>query len=186
MINALRINCPLNCGWTGSLGDLQGHKDNHCPLHPMECKHCYKSFTRFQLTVHETIGCPKQKIACSKCEMPMIRENMNGHNAACPQKWLIDKGTMINEHREIVSNALQYCYQQTTLTKIDIRDRLKTQGMKAMVIKGNLDAAWEHSKTTFCCSISIFPEFVHAISLLLIDRYCTIMMLYIPYFVDFH
>ena len=41
----------------------------------------------------------------------------------CPQKWLYQKGSMINEHRDIVSKALQHCQHQGKLNTTDITNR---------------------------------------------------------------
>ena len=134
LINALEVKCELECGWNGTLGDLQGHTMNRCPFLQMKCEKCDKYMKRAQLNTHQ---CPKEKLECSKCEMEVMRENIDAHIIVCSQKWLQKKGNMTNsEHREIIAKALKYCHQQGKLNKHDIREKLDEQGMKAMVIVG--------------------------------------------------
>ena len=107
---------------------------NGRPLYPMKCKDCNTSMTRFKFNVHD---CSKDKLKCDKCEMQIMRKNMSHHITVCNQKWLDQKGIMINEHREIVAKALKYCQQQQKFKASDIRQRLMDQGMYSMVIPGD-------------------------------------------------
>ena len=139
LINALKVKCELECGWNGSLSDLQQHSINHCPLYQMKCNHCKNMMTRTQLDSHQ---CPEEKIKCDKCEIKVLRKNMNNHKTVCSQKWLYNKGNMKKKHREIISKVLQDRHDDIE----DIRNRLRDKGMQSIVI--------HRGRFTYCLRIN--------------------------------
>ena len=77
LINALKVKCRLNhqnkdksceikCEWIGSLGDLQNHIENNCPLLDVTCSDCDESMKRYELHKHDK-KCPEKDILCELC-----------------------------------------------------------------------------------------------------------------------
>ena len=66
-----------------------------------------------------------------------MKKYVNDHITVCSQKWLHQKGSMSKKDRDVISKALKYCHGRSRLDTKRVRDKLKDEGMNAIVIKGH-------------------------------------------------
>ena len=107
----------------------------------MKCKHCEKYMTRSVLIAHT--NCPQEKIECINCQLKILKNNISHHlNNTCSQKWLLKKGTMSKEEREIIAQALKFVSAEHKSNNDNlgflssIRNKLNEKGMKTIVVVG--------------------------------------------------
>jgi hypothetical protein len=72
------------CSWRGSLGELQGHRDE-CAWEPVKClyKGCTESPLRKDQLEHE-VTCGIREVSCGHCENKMTSRSLAGHEIDCP------------------------------------------------------------------------------------------------------
>ncbi|XP_059170943.1 TNF receptor-associated factor 6-like [Physella acuta] len=120
--------CPNKCASILHRCDMEHHIAHFCEFRLVACEFCSTSVKANLLEVHSNV-CPKAKVSCQHCELPMCRDEMQDHlQRDCQQMQIhcpfypLGCGHVImrskeNEHliTECASHMKQLCFAVTRL-----------------------------------------------------------------------